>query len=342
MNRKTRYFMLGSFTVLIVGLCAGLVAYYGGLPAGLTAKQAGPAELAYVPPGAVVVAYADIHSVMTSELRRRLKDVMPAGEEKGQEELKTKTGIDLEKDIDHVVACMVPRETSATETENGDSGFVAFRGRFDEGRLEALAREHGAEVGEYKGKRLISIADREKEAEHEGHGIARTMVLAFVEPGLVMFGDRRAVTLAIDAQTSGQNVRSNAELMRHVKDIEGQANAWAVGRFDVLASRANLPEGMSSQIPAIRWFSAAGRVNGGLAGIIKAEARDEEAAKNLRDVANGFLALAKMQAGSRPEFQSAMQSLTLGGTGKTVELSFSVPVELLDAIKAARELKIAP
>jgi len=37
-----------------------------------------------------------------------------------------------------------------------------------------------------------------------------------------------------------------------------------------------------------------------------------------------------------------MQSLTLGGTGKTVELSFSVPVELLDAIKAARELKIAP
>jgi hypothetical protein len=328
--------MLGSFAVLVAGLCAGLVAYYGGLPGGVLARQAGPDELAYVPPSAVVVAYADIQSVMTSELRRRLKDVMPADQEKGQEELKSKTGIDLEKDIDHVVACMVPREAEET---SGDSGFVAFRGRFDEGRLEALAREHGAEVGEYKGKRLISIAEPDKDIDSEGHGAPRSMVLAFVEPGVAMFGDRRAVTMAIDARTSGLDVRSNADLMRHVRDIEGQANAWAVGRFDVLASRANLPEGVSGQIPAIRWFSAAGRVNGGVAGIVRAEARDEEAAKNLRDVANGFLALAKLQAGSRPEFQTAIQSLTLSGTGKTVEISFNVPVELLDALKAARELK---
>lgn len=340
MNRKTRYFMLGSFTVIVMGLCAGLVAYYGGLPAGMLARQAGPSELAYVPASAAVVAYADIESVMASELRRRLKDVMPRDGEKGQEELKNKTGIDLEKDIDHVVACMVPREAGGTS--DNDSGFVAFRGRFDQERLEALASEHGAEVGEYKGKRLISIRDHDKDADGEQHDAEQTMVLAFVEPGLAMFGDRRAVTMAIDTRESGRDVRSNADMMRHVKDIESQANAWAVGRFDVLANRANLPDGISSQIPAIRWFSAAGRVNGGLAGMIRAEARDEEAAKNMRDVVNGFLALAKMQAGSRPEYQSAIQSLTLGGTGKTVELSFSVPLELLDAVKAAREMKVAP
>ena len=48
----------------------------------------------------------------------------------------------------------------------------------------------------------------------------------------------------------------------------------------------------------------------------------------------GFLALAKMQAGSRPDVQAMIQSLELGGTGNTVALSFSVPSQLFDAIAA--------
>jgi hypothetical protein len=46
------------------------------------------------------------------------------------------------------------------------------------------------------------------------------------------------------------------------------------------------------------------------------------------------MALAKMQAGSKPEFQAMMQSLQLGGTGKTVQLSFSLPGEVFDALGA--------
>ena len=41
-----------------------------------------------------------------------------------------------------------------------------------------------------------------------------------------------------------------------------------------------------------------------------------------------------MQAGSRPDVQAMIQSLELGGTGKTVALSFSVPAQLFDAIAA--------
>ena len=76
-------------------------------------------------------------------------------------------------------------------------------------------------------------------------------------------------------------------------------------------------------------------MNGGIRGVLRAEARDEEAANNLRDVVRGFLALAKMQAGSRPEFQLMAQSLELGGTGKTVALSFAVPSEIFDMISGA-------
>ena len=68
---------------------------------------------------------------------------------------------------------------------------------------------------------------------------------------------------------------------------------------------------------------------------MRAETRDEDSAKNLRDVVNGFLALARLQTGSRPEFQSLAQSLQLGGTGKTVELSFAVPGAIFDLIESA-------
>jgi hypothetical protein len=46
----------------------------------------------------------------------------------------------------------------------------------------------------------------------------------------------------------------------------------------------------------------------------------------------GFLALAKLQAGSRPEMQTMMQSLELGGTGKTVALSFSIPAQVFETL----------
>ena len=103
--------------------------------------------------------------------------------------------------------------------------------------------------------------------------------------------------------------------MRLVNDLDRGANAWAVGRFDLLATQAKLPAGLSSQIPAIKWFAAAGRVNGGVSAALRAETRDEEAARNLRDVVNGFMALARMQSEARPEWNALMSSLQLSGTG---------------------------
>jgi hypothetical protein len=105
-----------------------------------------------------------------------------------------------------------------------------------------------------------------------------------------------------------------------------------VGRVDLLTSQAKLPSQIADRLPQITWFSASADVSGGLRGVLRAEARDDEAAKNLRDVLRGFMALAKMQAGSRPEFQGVLQSLQLDGSGRTVAISFDVPTQVFDAI----------
>lgn len=345
MTVNTGKFVLGSLVVLVVGLGTGLVAYFGGLPTGAFARQAGPQELSYVPANAAVVAFADVREVMNSELRQKLRAVLPP-DGKGREEFKAKTGIDVEADIDHVLACMLPGG------DGREGGFAVLTGRFDNVRLEALAREHNAEVTDYKGVRIIQLAETSENAEpadpaeapdeappspehrHRGH---MRPALAFISPGVIMFGEPASIRQAIDTHATGQNVTGNDEVMNLIKDLDGKANAWAVGRFDVLASRAKLPAQVSSQMPAVTWFAVAGHINGGLNGSLRAEARDEQAAQNLRDVVNGFLALGRLQAGNKPEIQSLMQSVTLGGTGKTVELSFTLPNELLDMIPAMQE-----
>ena len=133
--------------------------------------------------------------------------------------------------------------------------------------------------------------------------------------------------------TASESVTGNDDLMNLVRSLD-DANAWAVGRFDALSTQAHLPANVLSQIPAISWFAVSGHVNGGIRGTLRAEARDEASANNLRDVVRGFLALAKLSSGSKPELQAMVQSLELGGTGKTVSLSFAVPAELFDVIGA--------
>jgi hypothetical protein len=317
MSNRTRYFMLTAGAILAIGLTTGLVASYMGLPVALS-RAAGPDELQYVPADAAVVAFANVHELMTSNFRERFRKIEPDTQER--DEFEQKTGVNIEQDIQTVVAAMMP---GATSQEPAGGMLVLARGRFDAARLEALALEHGGEVEDYQGKRLLTHVKDNGEADG---------AMGFIDVDLIAIGSYTAVKKAIDAG-AGNNIASNLELMRQVNELESN-NVWAVGRFDALANAGNLPSELQAQVPAVQWFSAAGHINGGVNGVFKAEAKDEAAAKNLYDLLNGFLALARMQAGTRPEIKTLVDSLQLTGDGKNVALSFSLPSELLDALEA--------
>src|SRR5712692_2093382 len=339
MTTRTRYFVIVSLLVLGVGLGTGLVAYYVGFPARADGGAGGPKELAYVPRDASVIAFANVREIMSSELRQKLRRAVPIPEN-GQQELQDRTGINLETDVDRVVACARP---DAGSSNVPGAGMVLARGRFDEVKIEALMREHGAQAENYNGKRLI-VADAANDVTvgDRGRHVGGSFALSFVEPGLAALGTTSLIKSAIDLHQTGNNpnsglesVTGNDELMKRVRSMD-DGNAWVVVRFDALRSQAHLPENVASQIPAITWFAVKSHINGGISGVISADARDDEAANNLRKVVDGFLALAKMQSGSKPELQTMMQSLELGGTGKTVSLSFTVPAEVFDLIDAFR------
>ena len=319
MSNRTRYFVLGAGAILAVGLTTGLVAsFMGGLPVAFS-RAAGPDELQYVPADAAVVAYANVNELLHSNLRERFRQLEPNTPER--DEFEQKTGVNIDEDIQTVVAAMMPGST--TDATRNHGVLILARGRFEQSRLEALAIEHGGKVEDYQGKRLLT---------HTADSGESDMALGFIDVDLVAMGNYQSVKRAIDAG-AGNNIMSNNDLMRQINDLDA-SNVWAVGRFDALANTGQLPPVLQSQLPAVQWFSAAGHVNGGVSGIFKAEARDEESAKNLRDILNGFLAMARMQANTRPEFKSVVDSLVLSGDGKNIALSFAVPSELLDVLEA--------
>src|SRR5215204_3678946 len=166
MTKKTRYFMGGSAAILVAGLGTGLVAYYGGGFPSLSASRSGPSELSYVPADAAVVAFANVREVMDSQLRQRLKLVLP--QEQGQKEFHAQTGIDIERDIDYIVAAAT--RIPAANGSSDPSGLVIARGQFNAKTLEDLAVQHGGVIEDYKGKKLVKATGVKRDTRVEVAG----------------------------------------------------------------------------------------------------------------------------------------------------------------------------
>jgi len=314
MTKRTRLFVVISAGILVVGLGTGLLASYMGIQNLTLIGGNGPEEFAYVPSDARVLGFANVRAVMDSEVRRKLMEIHPDAHNADQ--FRERTGINITQDIDSVVAAM----TSEVADGKGPP-LVLARGRFDQARLEGFAREEGGVVEDYKGIRLIT---------HDDFGVA------FVEPGLVALGAPAAVRRAIDTKQGGNgNITGNDEVMRLVKQVDS-GTVWGVARLDSLAGM-RIPAEVKDRLPAISWLSIKGVVNGGIDGLISAEARDDQAAQDLRQVVQGFVALGRMQAGpSHPEIADFLNSLQLTGQGRTVSLGFSVPSAMIDTLGALR------
>jgi hypothetical protein len=339
---KTRYFLVGSAAILTAGLAAGTVAYMGGMPRAF-ASNAGPDELSLVPAGAAVVAYANVQGVMSSEFRQRLTNLMD-GEGKGRQDFQEHTGIDVERDIDAVIAAMSPGAGGPHE-----NGFVALRGRFDIGKIESLVVSKGGRIGEYKGARLL-LAPEKSDAEPtesiepteptSDHTMAAkrhehtSPIIALVNANLVIVGSEASVKAAVDrSQGDGTaSITSDGEFVRMLESVDQNSTVWAIGRPKVFQAGSDLPTQVLQQLPEVKWFAASGHLNGGLQATVRAEGKDEEAGKNMRDVVQGVLALARLQLDAKPELKPLLNSVQIEGTGNGVALHLTLPAEMLDVI----------
>jgi hypothetical protein len=316
MTSRTRYFLTGSAVIILVGLGTGLVAYYrGDLPR--FKSRIGPDELSYVAPDATGVAYANVREFMNSDFGKKLHATLPPGQ--GKDEFLNETGIDIERDIQSVVAA------SSGPGDPKDNGLVLIRGTFDEGRIESLMRQHGGTVEDYNGKRLLVTGP----ADHP-------VCLVFAESGLVMFGPEAAVKHAFETHASHQDITSKQDIAKLISELDGVGNtAWAVGGIDALTSNPSVPAPVKAQLPGIEWVAVSARVSNGLSGDLRAEAKDDKAAADLRAVVNGAIAAGHLMTGQNAKLDAFLNSLQVSGAGKDLNISFTVPPEMLDMAGSA-------
>ena len=346
MTTRSRYFLLGSAAFLLLGIGGGLVAHYrlNRAPAILAGL---PVELRFVPADAGLVAYADVHSVMSSDLRRELER-FAMGQRRGQQQIHEFAGIDLEKDINHVVVYVQPNNTadSRGNSEEPPSALILVRGTFDQTKVEQFLKDHGGSVEDYNGRhvivRQVEARGRQQNSQPDQPGpqnqpLSRHVdeALAFVEPDLIATGPIDLVHRALDNRAGSPNISTNAELMKLIRDASS-GNAWAVGGFDTVSRRMRLPANVRQQVPPLRLVSVSARIDGGVKATIKAETADKVAADQLRDVVRGAISFARLQAGSKPELQDTLKSIELGGTGTNVQLSFQVTAEAFRSIAPQR------
>ena len=301
-----------------------------------------------MPSDAVVVAFANVRQLMDSNFRQQVKGLEPANGETGQAEFRAETGIDIERDIDYVVACMLSSPGDTAGAADQVNGFVLAHGIFNQPRIEALLREKGGVEQTYKGKAIFvhgpdptETAERRHDRDAgeaprraDGRHLREQRSGCHRDAGRPAARDRHPV-----GQRAQRRHRQPLDLRKMIDSVS-DGNTWAVGRFDVLSKRAQLPAQVASQLPPITWVKASGHVNGGVSGTVSVEARDQAAAQNLRQVINGLKALAALQTGAKPEMTALLQSILVSGDDTTVSVSFTLPSATIDALKAGMKAHV--
>jgi hypothetical protein len=263
---------------------------------------------------------------MDSELRRALMTNIDSESRKGKQ-MMTHFGVDLEKQVDHVVMFVEPvvrQNPDSAQAGDMPRASVLVNGSFDQARIEQAIRERGGSIQEHNGRKLF-IHDMGNEE----------VAVGFVEQDLIAIGQadlvRRAIDISRGTARDFRNVTTNGEVMNLLRDNVG-STAWVTGQFEEISRRMKLPTNMSGQVPPVRLVSARADINGGVKATIRAEASDKAAGDQLRDVVRGFLSIARLHAGAKEELSSVLKTVELSGTDNTVRLSFAVSPETLRII----------
>ncbi|MCU1326398.1 MAG: hypothetical protein JWN34_1768, partial [Bryobacterales bacterium] len=243
-------------------------------------------------------------------------------DEKGLQELITKTGFDPRQDVSEILAASVGNPGVA-------GGLILARGNFDIAKITSLvSTETNVTVSQYGGATLISIGDTKP------HGVA------FIGNSIAIVGDIASVKSAIDRSVKVSSI--SPDLAARVQTLSTTLDAWSVS----LASFASLlpaelggTTGPAAQPLALvkNILSSSGGVKFGSTIEVsgQAVANSEQNAKALADIVRmvaGMVTLSSTQDPKLANIAQLVQSLKVENLGTAVNLSASIPEAQLESL----------
>jgi hypothetical protein len=316
---RSRNVLLGSAVFVGLGSTAALSALF------LQGPRSGvgplPAEALALPSETRFLVGVDVKRLVASPLYRRYAGTMPAA----LSDIKAKTGLDPERDIDRIVL------TSAGDTAS--SGVVFVWGTF-----KAADVTRAVEAPEHKGLESKKVGGETLLTYKDANGTSVAVVL-LNEHSILLGGAQGVEKVLLSLGAGAAPLRSNPTLMELLPRVRPGATLWMVGDQSLLAALPRtLPGGgmgdvPSLNLPPLKSLVATADLDPAIVFEVNGQATDPAAAKNLAEIIRGFIALFTMQAAQKPELQSLASAVSVTNDQSRVLLSARLPYALLDALQ---------
>jgi hypothetical protein len=243
--------------------------------------------------------------------------------------LEEKTGINPERDVDTVIVA------SRGRVEQGDQGLVLVSGRFDRYKLaRAIETEKKVTWKKVEGETVYILDEAVKSGRHAGG-------LAFLDENTLALGNLSSIEQVLVNRARGTGtIESNTALLELVRQVQPGSAFWMVGDKTALAQLKGMPgagnDSVGFSMPALESVIVTADLDPAVSVQFTGATTDEASAKNLADVFRGFLALATLQAGQKPELKELTTAVSVATEANKVHVNAKLPYELLDSLQAAR------
>lgn len=329
---RNRVAVLASTAVVAVGAAVAMGALYVGNAQAAVGPL--PAEALSLPGDARFLVGIDVKRFVASPFYQKMVETnRAAGRPAPFQDLEEKTGLNPERDLD---AVYIAGRHGATKGEHA-GGVVIVSGTFDRYKLQRSIETDGREVT------TKAIEGVTVYLHDEGKG-KRAGAVGFLEDNLLVMGSLPDVEKVIAARVHGKGgVRSNEAMVALLEGVRPGSTFWAVGDQSVLSA---MPKGVPApggeggpgmQLPGLTSVLVTADLDPEINVEVTGEAVDEAGAKNLADVVRGFVALAQLQSGQKPELKALAAAVSVTTEASRVRVNARFPYELFDALNAKRK-----
>lgn len=270
------------------------------------AASSHPSFWRYAHPQAKVLVGIEWQRVMNSPPAQRMREEMA---KEGWTRMLSSQGLDFIWDIERVFV------SSPGGSKNQPPLVAAVQGRFDLAKVRQAIHGQGAQALVYRGVALLRNAKP-----------GADQCMALVSPQVLLFGDRASVQAALDHYAAATPPPAS-RLYQRASDLSARYDLWFVGTASPQDfAAAGLPE-LVSQVES---FEAGLSLQQGLGLDVNLNAKTAESAQALASTIQGFVHLAAMQGGGRPEAAEFLNKLRVNAEQARVTVSLAVDQAELD------------
>lgn len=326
---KSRLVVVSSSLIVGVGALAAVGAFI--LNPARAAVGPLPPEGLVLPADVRFVGGFDVKRVVASPFYQRYgRDRGAVGRPQTFAELEEKTGLNPERDIEQLVIAGRPGSP-------GGAGVVLVLGTFDRAKLSRAIETEKKDRVTWKDVQGTTVYLFDETKKDYG-------ALAFIDDHSLLIGSAEVVEATVANRAQGElSLRANPTLMSLLETVKPGSTFWMVGDQSLLA---NIPKTVPApglpgtdstaratlNVPPLKSLVVTGDLDPVVALAITGEAADEAAAKNLADVVRGFIALASLQAGQKPELKQLASAFSVATEATRVQVNARIPYELIDAL----------